>query len=848
MILTPPPPRKHAFVLRRFKQVSRLLSFALGNDIMGTLKPVFRTDIEARPTDKPGSQGPTYIIRDPINGERFEFSEKDYFLCTCMDGRHGEEAIAAKFSDRFGQELPPGYLAKLINQLTSLHLLQSPPEAPSHVLPEGTHMLSLDEEDDEGMEEGSADDQKRYAFWPWCNPSSFFEQAARVTGRFHFIFRILAFSLLLLVPAALYLLYIHRDLLYYDMSLNVLGFGFLGRIMAVIVLVDLLRCFVTGTVGTYVGARVTEFGLRLRFGVIPRLYVRRVGRNQLERSNRLWAYGAAFLVRFILIVTGTMLWYLFRATALQLANWGILILHAGIIGFILLAVPFRISDGYRWITTFFNLPGNLIQLAFFSLSRIVTRRPLPTSLSKDKGFLIRLILYALALVVIWTFFAIKVLTRISQGLASAFPEIFGRATDIITLGIVVFLVGRWALAKVTRKRRLEQSGTPSPVPEPDAQQSYTKWVVGILIALCIPLPFRPGGSIELLPPRQLDITTPLAGRITDVLYAGGDGRVLEQGTVVARITSDELLHEVEKTREHIVRQEAEISRLTALLNKLQQGARTEEIARAEASLQRVGEEVSVATLQLRSAEVSASFSQRRMEMLQTLYDEGVYSQLEFDQARRQAEIDAIASQTAKHVVDARKAARREALAQLNQLQAGARQEEVEAALAELDAAHSAKRNFEQQLLFLENKLLQADLVMPLTGYIREGFLHQKIGRYLQAGATYAMAQSEEEVILLMDVPEYDGVHIREGQTVHVRLFAFPINSLQGEVIRVEPSPSHREGNRVFRVETLVSKEDVPWRPGITGYAKVHVGWKPLGLILLRPLVRFFQVELWSWLP
>ena len=131
---------------------------------MGTSKPAFRTDIEVRPTCKPGSQEPAYIIRDPINGERFEFSEKDYFLCSCMDGHNDEEAIAAEFSRRFRHELAPGYLAKLIDQLTSLHLLHPPPGASSLASPEGAHVQSMDEADDEGMEAGSADDQKRYAF------------------------------------------------------------------------------------------------------------------------------------------------------------------------------------------------------------------------------------------------------------------------------------------------------------------------------------------------------------------------------------------------------------------------------------------------------------------------------------------------------------------------------------------------------------------------------------------------------------------------------------------------------------------------------------------------------------
>lgn len=814
---------------------------------MATSKPIFRTDLESSRIVKTGSQDVVYVIRDHASGERFEFSEKDYFLCSCMDGQLRLEEIAERYAQHFGQKLPPEYLQKLISQLDELHLLQTtPPDSRASSFNDESTIEWL--EDDEDMEEGLTNDAKRYAFWPWCNPSAFFEKAARKAARFRSVFRFLTFALLLCVPAALYLLYVQRDLLYYDLSLNILGFGLLGRVAAVIVLVDILRCLVTGMVGAHVGARITEFGLRLRFGIFPRLYVRRVGRTQLDPANRLWAYGSTFIVRFILIVAGTLIWYLFRSTAPVLSSWGILTLHVGIIGFILLAVPFRISDGYRWLTTYFKLPPNLIQLAVFTLQRLVTRQPLPSTMLENKGSLLRLLAYALILSVIWVLFAMKILFRITQGLADAFPDIFGRATDVITLGIVLFLVGRWGMAKVTRKRVMQQSETTPSATESTSQTSYGKWGLAIVLVLCVPLPFRPGGTIELQPPRQLAITAPLGGRISEVLYQGGDGVILEEGTVVARITSDELLHELEKTRENIVRQEAETERRAALLAMLEKGPHAEDIARAEAALDRAGQEVAVATLQVQSADVSLVYSQRRETMLKQLYEEGIYSQLEFDLARRQAEIDAIASQTAAHLLKARMAAQREAQSLLDRLTAGTRDEELQAARSELAAAQSTLRNFKQQAVFLESKQQRTDLMMPLTGYLTEGLLHQKVGRYIQSGQAYTIAQSEEDVIMLMDVPEYDGVHIREGQAVHVRLSAFPVKSLQGRVIRVEPAPSHREGHRVFRVETLVPTNDLPWRPGITGYAKVHVSWKPLGLTLLRPLVRFFQVELWSWLP
>jgi hypothetical protein len=35
---------------------------------------------------------------------------------------------------------------------------------------------------------------------------------------------------------------------------------------------------------------------------------------------------------------------------------------------------------------------------------------------------------------------------------------------------------------------------------------------------------------------------------------------------------------------------------------------------------------------------------------------------------------------------------------------------------------------------------------------------------------------------------------------------------------------------------------------MSGYGKIVAAKMPVGLILTRPIVRFFRVEFWSWLP
>ncbi len=54
--------------------------------------------------------------------------------------------------------------------------------------------------------------------------------------------------------------------------------------------------------------------------------------------------------------------------------------------------------------------------------------------------------------------------------------------------------------------------------------------------------------------------------------------------------------------------------------------------------------------------------------------------------------------------------------------------------------------------------------------------------------------------------------------------------------------------RVVRVVVSVPNEDGRLKSEMTGYAKVRVGYEPFGLVMSHGIVRFFLVEVWSWIP
>ena len=71
---------------------------------------------------------------------------------------------------------------------------------------------------------------------------------------------------------------------------------------------------------------------------------------------------------------------------------------------------------------------------------------------------------------------------------------------------------------------------------------------------------------------------------------------------------------------------------------------------------------------------------------------------------------------------------------------------------------------------------------------------------------------------------------------------FPTHTFHGQVIEVgwlgRPQTT---GDAAFLVRALVENPDQRLRPGMTGVAKVSLGWRAPGILLLEPILRGIQM-------
>ena len=86
-----------------------------------------------------------------------------------------------------------------------------------------------------------------------------------------------------------------------------------------------------------------------------------------------------------------------------------------------------------------------------------------------------------------------------------------------------------------------------------------------------------------------------------------------------------------------------------------------------------------------------------------------------------------------------------------------------------------------------------------------------------------------------------------GLNAALKLDSFPQRTWHGRVAVVSPEVGAGDGERTFNVEVPLSNPDGSLRTGMTGRAKISIGWRPAGYVLLRRPALWIWQTLWNWI-
>ena len=147
----------------------------------------------------------------------------------------------------------------------------------------------------------------------------------------------------------------------------------------------------------------------------------------------------------------------------------------------------------------------------------------------------------------------------------------------------------------------------------------------------------------------------------------------------------------------------------------------------------------------------------------------------------------------------------------------------------------------------QEQLDKTHLRAPIAGWVTTAHVENMSGRKLSAGDEFAELQDSSSASVDVAVDEADVVLLRAGNKAAIKLEGYPTRTFHGAVTVVSPESHTLLDETVFYARVAASNPDGLLRPGMQGVGKISIGWRPVGLVLLRRPFMWCYSKLWNWI-
>jgi multidrug resistance efflux pump len=505
------------------------------------------------------------------------------------------------------------------------------------------------------------------------------------------------------------------------------------------------------------------------------------------------------------------------------------------------AFPLLPGDGQRWLSVYLDEP-RLVPKAGAALRHLLTGAPLPPLM--DRRDIWPLALFAMGTIISLAAVVLTVGVQLGIWLEA---EMAGAGVSLFLLLVAAFLtwlvilritigrrMGRFRetfggamgaglaqepvdpmLGRVVDPQRRRAAVLPpamaaaAPVVVEQAPSAAPRVVWGMILAGLLAVAFLPydyeaGGSVEFLPAARAQAVARTSGEVVEILVAEGD--IVTRGQLLARLSSWDQENGIKVTQAMLEGAEANLARLQA-------GAKPEELE--------------LATRELERARVSLSFSEAEANRARELVATGTISQQAYEAAIAAYDADLAGLEVAQ--------------ANLDLVRSGATEEEIAIATAEV-------ARLTEELAFRQDELARTRIEAPMDGRVITADLELRHGAFLTVGETLVEIEDAATITAMIAVPEADIALIAPGDAVRLRIWGQGAGEITGTVRDIAPVASGTTQGNVVQVEASFANEAGLLRSGMTGYAKVDGAEMRVWEAYLRSIRRFFEIEVWSWIP
>jgi putative peptide zinc metalloprotease protein len=678
----------------------------------------------------------------------------------------------------------------------------------------------------------------------------------------HFLLSILRLQLKLLLPVLLinsgYLLFLvfapaSRSLNFYSSISEVDNeFNVLVRVLIGLLSVNLFSTFTTWLTQSLTRTGDGRIVLRFLFGFIPRLGVNPYSGPALrqrqwtaESSNAFLCIAQPLLARLslsailiLLLASGRLQGALAGSQLYSLAN---VVLQISLISFLILALPFRMSPGYRLMILLTDLPPSTLGRSVSQLYLVLTllsnwlknrdeksERSLKASLSSKRD--VGLVLFALVFFGLIVAKLLIIVYLVIPRLASGLPAILGGASEYIFAIILFALLWRFlriAIApklttlkskKLIRSRRqIEDAQDHLDLGEllTPPNRYFTKsqknrvLLLFVAIILVVPIDRTITGSVVVSNERDLTVRAPDDVRVVAVFQKGPSSEIIGVGTPLAELQSAQLERDLFQISSDLVD-----------LKKSLDGLKEDFQANQKVLLE--------VKKSLNTYKEARKIIKNQLIEIQQLSESGAVS----NQAAQELLLQSYELQEEERLK----------IQKQMELEADLKEARIKIKAAEQSTAQSLE--WQRSLL---NKQKDLTIVMPFDGLITST-TSGLMGSFFAKGDTLLELRGGSLQVVNVLVPDHDRSLIKVNQDASVRLYANPNQSLSARVQSIRPSSEMIDQKVYFQVSLRLEEPLSPNLLQSSGAARIKSGNSNLFLVMLSSIARFVRVDIWSWTP
>ncbi len=709
----------------------------------------------------------------------------------------------------------------------------------------------------------------------------------------------------------LYIFFFSTNSLGADLEPSLISISGTSRIIIALLGVNFLSV-TTSMIASYaLGINDSSLYIKLIWGCIPK-FAHTSQFNKIKRNastQRLAIYTAQPLLTRVYVSIILILIVLLRRADLQTTFGAMLpliltILQASIASILILLIPFRLSPGYRLLNQCGIFPDGYLQTCLsrfqklivhiftFRFNRKLIAWPLVTSY-----------LFVLLLLVAITFKVSVVGIIVIPKLIAEIPYALGTSSkplvQIILLGLLANYLRIKILPKFLSHKELETgqevfakkltrnfsddnyspratSGKQTALLKPSSNQEYNtstfakfaskvssliedlfkaliqKKIIGIPVIFYLCLMFIPynstaAGTASITQTREISIIASIPSKVEEVVFSNPSSTVIKKDKILMKLSSIELNLKINSFKSELADKRSERQQLKIRAKSLNTGSsflksltRTDLTQKSELELIKLTKELSHMTKK-------KSILNEQLRRIENLESEGAISTMQLQEYQLELltlnqSLEQLTQTIEQEKINISLNRQQEIIEQKEQIE-----ENIMEINSQLQALDDVIPKMEQNLLDLLTQKEKLTIYMPYDGYVitdPRGLEQQRFSE----GDTILKIRSYPLTQIKALLPEYMRSKVKVGQPSYLRFYAYPTRTYSAMVISINPSTVINDSLSYLELFLKTDKSIPDLTVGSNGNIKIITGRTCLLFSFLKPFVRFFMVDVWSWLP